>query len=350
MVLFRRVLAVVGVLLATCGAGNAQTVPSGQLPNPGQAVPPSPPPRIVAGEPSLEYQDRLPRGWVSGGDPVGIPGEEGEIRDPRFYPPSGWFGTLDVGVLKPRVTQRISGVVAATGDTVQLPTAPLDWTGSPRVGLGYRFLNAGELVLTYQSVVSDGGAPFPTFSPAGDGTLRSRLNLNVVSLDWAGVENSFGPNWGMKWRAGVAYANVYFDSTATAADLFQRTSALVNGVGPHVGLELWRALPWSGWSLFGRLDGMYLALPSSQKEVEAIPQPDGSTVSGLERRNYVATPTEFAVDAGLSYTTPHLGVGRWVRFTAGYHFERWWSLGASSHSADMGLRLQGVIFRAEITY
>jgi hypothetical protein len=269
--------------------------------------------------------------------------------DPRFYAPSGWFGTLDVAVLKPRLVQNINGTIAATGDFVVLPTARLDWTASPRVGLGYRFRNAGELLLSYQSVVSSGSAAFPTFSAAGDGTLRSRFDLNVVSLDWVALENSFGPKWGLRWWGGLAFANSYFDSTATASDLFQRTSAVTYGVGAHAGLDVRRALPWSGCSLYGRLDGMYLALPSSQKVVETAPQPDGNTVSGLTRFNYVGTPILFNVDAGLSYTTPDLGVGRWVRFTAGYHFERWWGLGSSVQS-DAGLRLQGVIFKAEITF
>jgi hypothetical protein len=300
-------------------------------------------------EPSLEYQDRLPPGWVSGADPVGIPGEEGEIMDPRFYPPSGWFSTLDLAVLKPRFSQTINGTIAATGDFVELPTARLNWTVSPRVGLGYRFLNSGELLLSYEAVGSRGSAPFPSFSPAGDGNLRSRFDLNVVTLDWVALENSFGPNWGMKWWGGVAYGNAYVDSTATASDLFARTSGVTYGVGAHAGLDLRRALPWAGWSAFSRLDSMYLCLPSSQKVVEAVPQPDGSTVSGLTRFNYNATPILFSVDAGLSYTTPDLGVGHWVRLTAGYHFERWWGLGSAVQS-DEGLRLQGILFRAEITY
>ena len=96
---------VVGALLAACGEGQGQTPPPLQFPSASPSVLPSPytapsasggwpslpgagpapanAPGLPAGsgQPSLEYQDRLPPGWVSGGDPVGLRGEEGEILD-----------------------------------------------------------------------------------------------------------------------------------------------------------------------------------------------------------------------------------------------------------------------------
>src|SRR5260370_41027342 len=91
MVLFRRVL-LIGAFLATCQWGQAQTKNYQPQTNPSFE-----PPGIISASsvpPSLEFQDLNPPGWVSGGDPVGIPGEKGEILDPRFYPPPGWFCTL----------------------------------------------------------------------------------------------------------------------------------------------------------------------------------------------------------------------------------------------------------------
>jgi hypothetical protein len=347
MVLFRRVLAVVGALLATCGVGRAQTIP----------------PKPVAVEPSLEYQDRMPPGWVSGGDPVGIRGEEGEIQDPRFYAPPGWFANVEVGVLRPRIPQNINGDVPnpLTGgtDRVQLPTAPLNWTATPRIGLGYRFPNAGELLLTYQSLVASGTELLPGLGgPVG--SLHSRLNLNVVTLDWVSLENSLGPHWSMKWRAGGAFATGYFDNNATSTGFQQSTSEYFIVGGPHAGLDVWRALPAPGWALFGRLDGMYTVGAGRQKEAETIVVPGGGSITSGIQNNYIpsvnayskqVTPLTLTVEAGVSYTPP--GVGHWLRLTAAYHFERWWALGntiAQSGGSDAGFIFQGVFLRGEITW
>jgi hypothetical protein len=347
MVRCTRVVAVVGALLATCGIGRAQTTP----------------PKVVAAEPSLEYQDRLPPGWVSGGDPVGIPGEEGEIQDPRFYPPPGWFANLDVGVIQPHIGQNINGDVPnmLTGgtDRVQLPTAHLSWTATPRIGLGYRFANAGELLLTYQSVLASGTTVLPDFggSPA---CLHSRLNLNVATFDWVSLENSFGPHWSMKWRGGIALAQCYFDNTASGFVVDQRTSEAFLVGGVHAGLDLWRALPAPGWALFCRLDSMYMVGGVRQKAAETIVTPGGAVSTGVTNNAYIPTvnayskqitPITFATEAGVSYTPPDLG--HWLRLTAAYHFERWWALGnpiAQVGGSDAGFTFSGLFLRCEITY
>jgi hypothetical protein len=312
----------------------------------------------------LEYQDRLPPGWVSGTDPVGLRGEAGEIQDPRFYPPAGWFTNVEVGMFRPRIPQNINGDVPnpLTGgvDRVQLPTARMNWTATPRIGLGYRFLNAGELLLTYQTVLGSGTQLYPGFGGAA-GSLHSRLNLNVITGDWVSLENSLGPHWSMKWRGGVALATAFFDNTATGATVQQSTSEYFISGGPHAGLDVWRALPAPGLALFGRLDGMFQVGAASQKERETFVVPGGRAVSGSAQNTYVPVsgpfyskqinPLTLIVEAGVSYTPP--GVGRWTRLTAAYHFERWWDLGnsiANVNGSDAGFIFQGFFLRAEITY
>jgi hypothetical protein len=318
----------IGVLLAVCRMGQAQ-----------------------------QFQDRNPRGWVSGGDPVGIPGEEGEILDPRFYPLSGWFANVEVGVMGPHLANQVNGDVPIAGrvDHVQLPTAPLDWTASPRVGLGYRFANAGELLLSYQSLVSEGSSAISNNTGLA-GSLRSRLNLNVATFDWVSLENSFGPDWGMKWHAGAAYSSGYFDTQATSPALAQKTTDLFNAGGIHAGLDLWRALPAPGLSVFGRLDGMFMVGPVNQSVSETINPFGTAATAGLTQNQYIpavntftntATPIVLILEGGVSYTPPNLG--RWLRLTAAYHFERWWAVGMPL-SSDGELILNGVIFRAEISW
>jgi hypothetical protein len=346
MILFRRVILVIGVLLATSQVVRAQT--SDHLQTGSFSILPA-----SSAPPSEVYQDRNPPGWISGSDPVGIPGEKGEILDPRFYPPPGWFTSAGVGIVKPHLLNQVNGQVPINGglDTVKLPTAPLDWTATPRVGVGYRFANAGELLFSYQSVLSSGTTSLPNFDAVGNGSLHSRLNLNLVNLDWISRENSFGPNWGMKWLAGIAYTNMYVDSTATGQALTQRTANLINTAGAHAGLDLNWALPYPGLSLFGRMDGMFMVGPVNQSVEETIGPVSGRTnniyIPGVNSFTNTVNPMVLILEGGVSYTPP--SVSRWLRFTAAYHFEHWWDVGMPL-SSDVQLTIQGIILRAEINF
>jgi hypothetical protein len=225
--------------------------------------------------------------------------------------------------------------------------------------VGYRFPNAGELLLSYQSVVSSGSELLSSFG-GGPGGLTSRLNLNVVTFDWVSKENSFGPDWCMTWRGGVAIATGYLDNTATSAALDQRTSNYFIAGGVHGGLDLWRALPAPGWALYGRAEGLYMVGGVKQKEAETIVAPDGTVSSAAIQNTYIpavnaysrqVTPVVLTLEGGVSYTPPD--IGHWLRLTAAYHFERWWALGnpiAQINGSDAGFIFQGIIFRAEITW
>src|SRR6201981_97961 len=74
-------------------------------------------------------------------------------------------------------------------DTVHLPTASLDFTGSPKVGLGYRFAQGfGEFTVSYRSLVTARTRNIEDFDFFGDSFLKSRLNLNVIDLDYGSQE------------------------------------------------------------------------------------------------------------------------------------------------------------------
>src|SRR5439155_19357687 len=136
-------------------------------------------------------------------------------------------------------------------------TGDLEWTGSPRIVLGYQLANnMGQLLATHRSVVSEGTGTLPAFDNFGDGFLRSRLNMNVVDLDYASGPQAFASLWTVNWNVGARIAGAYFDSTATCELVSQHLTHNFFGAGPRAGLEVTRPLPGVGGpSLFGRLDG-----------------------------------------------------------------------------------------------
>src|SRR5258708_2338446 len=77
-----------------------------------------------------------------------------------------------------------------------VPGASLDWTGSPRVVLGYRLDNgAGAFTVSFRSLVSQGSSTLPNFDPAGFGFIQSRLNANIVDLDYSVTPIEVAPFW-----------------------------------------------------------------------------------------------------------------------------------------------------------
>jgi hypothetical protein len=278
------------------------------------------------------------------------------LLDRPGAPPPGWLAALDVGFVDPHVKNRLVAPVTLGPftDQLHLPTAELDAVGSPRLELGYRFAQGfGEVLLSYRSLVSEGTQIIPQFNPFGDGTLDSRLDVQVLDLDYSTREFSLGPTWDMKWRIGARLAGVFFDSVARGAFLWERTSNCFRGVGPHVGLDLWHcldgpALYGSGLSLFARLEGATLLGKIHQHFEEAFLLADGTSfLDGLTTVHQSQAVPVLNVQAGVGWT-PCWGNHR-VRFAAGYQFEDWWYLGQAGPSRAE-LMDQGVFFRGEWNY
>ena len=97
---------------------------------------------------------------------------------PLLDPPPalpGWFTALDVDVVGPAIKQRVIGQVLLGGAAtdVELPTATLGWTGSPRIEVGYRLPAAiGELAVSYQLLATEGSGTISGFDAAGNGALK----------------------------------------------------------------------------------------------------------------------------------------------------------------------------------
>jgi Legionella pneumophila major outer membrane protein precursor len=312
-------------------------LPAPVLGGPPTTLLPPPPPGTVI----LPYQDR--NGPLLRGDP---------LLDRPESPPPGWFLGLEFDLLGSHLKNRLQAPVTVDDfgtQTIHLPTAELDWTVSPRVELGYRFEQGlGEVLFSYRFLETEGHQDLPGFDLDGsDGFLRSRLSLNVIDLDYASREYSLGPCWDMKWKAGVRLANVFFDSQAVGFFQEQRTANHFFGAGPHVGLDLWRSLGYSGLALFGRIEG---AVPVGQirQSFEQVIAPDDNTLIGGATlvRHTQAVPT-LELNFGLSWTQHWARC--WSRYSLGYTFENWWYVGDAGDSRGE-LTAQGVFFRAEFAY
>ena len=176
--------------------------------------------------------------------------------------------------------------------------------------------------------------------------LTSRLDVNVIDLEYASREFALGPNWDMKWKVGARLASVFFDSKAVGQYIEQRSSNDFLGAGPHVGLDLWRSLPVRQWSLFTRLEGLALLGDIKQNFEESVAF-GSSYGSGTSTARQDQAIPELDLQAGLAWTP--CWSERWLRFAVGYEFEQWWYLGqVGGNHAE--LQTQGVFLRGEWSF
>jgi hypothetical protein len=270
----------------------------------------------------------------------------------------GWFGGIDVGVVVPHITNKLTSPVTLTNgttDLVHLPTAELGVRVMPKLELGYRWGQAaGELMLSYRVLNGQGSQAanaldLPPFAPVG-AALKSRLDQQLLDLDYGSYEPSLGPLWDMKWRAGLRFANTYADSQAFNAGLFQQTTNRFWGVGPHAMLDVRRWIGGSGLALFGRLETSLPIGRLEQKYSETATAADGTLASGQSRLQQNMPILSVAFQAGVSWSPCR---GDRFRLTAGYTIEHWWDLGAIGALAGSSreeLAIQGGFLRAEWNY
>ena len=120
-----------GIALASESASAQEAPPTGPvsvttLPHP--QLPDAPP---ATGSPDASLEDR--NGPLIGDSPVLL------MQGPA--PIDSWFTDVEVDFLKPHFVGFLNGPVNFGGgftDTVELPNAPLDWTVSPHLEIGYR--------------------------------------------------------------------------------------------------------------------------------------------------------------------------------------------------------------------
>jgi hypothetical protein len=278
--------------------------------------------------------------------------------DPQLNSPgcrAGWFGSIEVGILVPHIKSHLTDAVVITSDftdMVTLPIASLNWTASPRVELGYRFdEGADEVRLAYQSLESERTGIVPDFDPFGDGTLRSRVNVNLLDLDYAQerrvVVDDLALCSVLQGRIGVRLAGVFFDTRAVGAILEQRVSNNFFGAGPHAGLDVYQGLPLSDLSLFARVQGA-IALGQTRQSFEEAFFFSNFVGGGATTERLTQALPMLDVQAGLTWAP--WWSKRGVHFTAGYQFQSWWFVGEARSGSEASLTAQGLFLRGELGF
>src|SRR5205085_3579811 len=232
------------------------------------------------------------------GSPPSVPVSPPEV--PLFCsscgPQPGLFGGVEIGLLFPHVTNGLAAPVTiqpfGVSDTVVLPAAGLDSTVAPQLTLGYRLRNdLGAILLTYRNLSSEGRELVQNFDFAGDGVVRSRLDINTVGLAYSTHEHPLGALWAMRWELGAKLSSIYFDSQGQGAVIGQRVSDHFVGAGPAVALDLTRELPPTGLAVYTRAEFADLLGRITQRYAETVgdpAQPDG--FGGLDRHGSQAVP------------------------------------------------------------
>jgi hypothetical protein len=282
------------------------------------------------------------------------------LEQPDFAPP-GWFANVELDIAVPHLVGIETNIGASANtlpDVVALPFAGLDWTVAPRLQFGYRLPSAfGEIAFSYRFLTSQGNAATLGFDGPAD--LHSRLNLNVIDLDYLSHELSLAPHWDMKWHVGLRYANVYFDSradesldlAAAGSGVFeQRFSNSMWGLGPHAGVELQRDFEGTGLSLVGRLDGATLLGRIRQGFFEqfTILDVNGQFIGAESRLSGSQDVPILNFEAGVAYRPPEMPQ---TQVFLGYDYEEWWNVGKVSNQGTAAhLGVQGVLLRMTINY
>jgi hypothetical protein len=215
--------------------------------------------------------------------------------------------------------------------------------------IGYRLPEGwGEVLVSYRTLVTEGRAVLAGFDLDGsDGGLKSRLNLNVLDLDYGSPEYCFSLDWHMSWKAGIRLASIYFDSLAEGLFIEERTSNNFLGAGPHVGMDLERSLELPDLGLFARLEGAAVIGQTRQAFEEAFVLDDGSLTGGATTVHHTQTVPVLLVQAGLTWTP--CWHGHLSRLKVGYEFQQWWSLGNAADSRAE-LTAQGIFVRGEFGF
>lgn len=323
-------------------------------------------------EPAQEFLRTFPRppdqpaSLLAPAPPLGPPPANLEEpyfqQDPLVNPPQlgeiGWFADVDAGILKPHLLNHLNQSITfpdGSSTTVGVNAVPLNWTVSPRIEIGYRFPTGfGGFALAYRNLASKGTQGL--IGADGPGTLSSRLNVNVVDMDWVSNEYTRRSSWELRWRIGLRYLNAYFDSQANepfaeaalGTTIYnQRTTNSTWALGPHAGVDVRRHLGFGGLAIVGFVDAS-----------------DGWS---FMRQNYFASSTTNAFgfpqtgqlivtnDSAAPVLTTRLGLN-WqppaspnLRMFIGGQWDYWWNIGRNSASAtaatgyffDSGFLLRG---------
>jgi hypothetical protein len=230
---------------------------------------------------------------------------------------------------------------------VALRNTHLDATLSPFLQFGaFRFgPGYGELAIGYRFLATEGGEIFHLFDGLGPVQLRSRLNLQTISLDYLCRDCPLGYDTLLSWDAGARLQVIFFDTRLETAAAAQHASNYFFGAGPRGGVTLTRDLS-GGLSLFGRVEtALVVGYNTVQKFSLLIQNPAGPLFGTASQQRTDLSPS-FAVQLGLTFTPAWLSNGR---LKGGYQFEQWYSLGRVGGSVG-DLETHGFFARCELDF
>lgn len=269
--------------------------------------------------------------------------------DTPFSAPSrcGLFGAFSVELLKPHISNHMQALVNVNPlgtDLVPGLQAEMDATGAPRLELGYRFDGGWEILVGYRSLVSDGSDVVPDFDILGDGDINSRINMNVVDIDF-GKHVCLGPDSDLILLGGARLTSLYFGSQVIGAIMEQQTSYNLFGAGPHAAAEYWHSLT-PRLAAFARLEGGCIIGQYHEAFQEVLTfSPQAIFGGATDIRDTTGIPF-LSVQAGLGWSIREESP---FRFAFGYQYEHWWNLGSSA-GTGAALEIQGAFLRGELFY
>ncbi len=344
---------------------------------------------------TLPHPPDQPASLLAPAPPLGPPPpnlEQPYFRtDPLLDPPAlglpGWFGDVDIGILKPHLVNQLSlpvplpligppgippgippSVTPSTGQnfiTPPMPSTPesvtvgvnpsrLNWTVSPRFEVGYRLPSGfGGIAVSYRFLTAQGSDG--VIGADGPATLSSRLVYNIGDLDWVSHEYTPWQFWQLRWRVGLRYLNSYFDSqadepvaAAAAGSMIsnQRTTNSVWALGPHAAVDLRRPLNFWGLAALGFLDvsegwgrvrqNYFVSVTSGSN---GLPQ---SAEASISSSNAVPVVT---ARLGLNWQPPAYAN---MNLFAGYQLDYFWNTGRMGSFTTFGYFFDsGILLRGE---
>jgi hypothetical protein len=303
-------------------------------PPPVPPVPPGPPPGPppVPPAPSTGLADPGPNGWAIYGPPSAAP---------------LFFVGVELDFLKPVFKNHLQGTVTlpdGSTDTLNVPSVPLGWTVSPSFEFGYRLPDScGEFLLRYRFLATDGTGTAAT--DVGDVGVKSRLNINVIDLDYNTARYQPWPRWDWRWTLGARIATAFYDTSIGNDTFGQSASNYFYGAGPHAALELERKLSFlPAFGFFVKGDASVLVGQVKQRFSESFVDAAGDAVSTTTWQRKTQSVEVLNIQAGASYTPTD-----YLRFTLGYEYEHWFSLGREGDSRGE-LTTNGVFLRGQFDF
>jgi hypothetical protein len=338
--------AAVLVVCAAARPGWAQTLPA---PPAGSQAPSSIAPVLSQ---SLPFVPGPILGGQLGEDvPPPFPGPGAPQPQPLVVGPD-CYASADLGVLFPHLSSLLTAPVVlgdtGTTATVALRNARLHMAPSTQVEFGAPWFGQdfGTLVFGYRLLAADGHDAF-----AGAGSdpvaLRSRLNLQTFSIDYARNNWALDRDTTLDWEVGVQACVVFLDTEAQQPLTYQQATNYFVGAGPHVALLLDRRLS-ENLSIFGRFDAAVLVgYNTNQQFLYVTTDPiTGERHTGMADREQSNGGPLLAVQLGVTWT-PSRVPGCCLR--AGYQFEQWYGLGRVQASRG-DLNAHGFFFHLEHSF